>query len=123
MSDQINQNLPVIKWLVSLDPKKQIVALLLITILFLATPLSIIFTETRRQLSNKQDQYEQAVIQCGIEKEKIRQQANEEVKTIMKERIVQLEKEKQRGYMIDTLVTKFEKELEQKKRKLSNGKN
>lgn len=88
-----NKNIGVIKWLISLAPGKQIVAMLLLVIVTLFTPVA------SNYYSNKK-----AAEKCGVEKIELVQKYTNQIELIKDKQIEKLESEKARSQSLDSAI-------------------
>lgn len=85
------ENIKIIKWLITLPPRKQIVAMLLIVVVVLFTPLSIIFKNNAA-----------AVRKCNVEKLELVQSYTKQIEGIKDKQIRELQEERERAERIDS---------------------
>lgn len=103
MKPNSDKNIKIIKWLTSLTPSKQVVAILLIAVMTLFTPLSAIFYKNSK-----------AIDQCNIEKVLIVEKYNIQIQDIKDKQIQKLELEKERSLSLDSALKATDRIIQRK---------
>jgi hypothetical protein len=98
-----DKNIKIIKWLTSLAPAKQVVAILLIAVVTLFTPLSFMFYKNVK-----------AVDKCNTEKIELVERYNIQIQNIKDKQIEKLELEKERTISLDSALKATDRIIQKK---------